>query len=144
MLGQKFLLVKMEEEVRCDDQDNYSLSQWLNFKLFGITYLVGKIKFKLFFPGSIGWVRLRGWRWRCTWWRWRWSWRNDWQMVGTWLLTIWIVENGLHMVKPWNICDRAFMAWMFWMSICKRSVLMSVCFFFLFAIWIFQFLVRPP
>ncbi len=26
-----------------------SLSQWLNFKLFGITYLVGKIKFKLFF-----------------------------------------------------------------------------------------------
>ena len=34
-----------------------SLSQWLNFKLFGITYLVGKIKFKLFFSGSIGWVR---------------------------------------------------------------------------------------
>ena len=28
------------------------LGQWLNFKLFGITYLVGKIKFKLFFPGS--------------------------------------------------------------------------------------------
>ena len=26
-----------------------SLGQWLNFKLFGITYLVGKIKFKLFF-----------------------------------------------------------------------------------------------
>ena len=26
-----------------------SLSQWLNFKLFGITYLVGKIKFKPFF-----------------------------------------------------------------------------------------------
>ena len=25
------------------------LGQWLNFKLFGITYLVGKIKFKLFF-----------------------------------------------------------------------------------------------
>ena len=33
------------------------LSQWLNFNLFGITYLVGKIKFKLFFSGSIGWVR---------------------------------------------------------------------------------------
>ena len=25
------------------------LGQWLNFKLFGITYLVGKIKFKPFF-----------------------------------------------------------------------------------------------
>ena len=32
----------------------FSLSQWPNFKLFGITYLVGKIKFKLFFSGSIG------------------------------------------------------------------------------------------
>ena len=30
------------------------LGQWLNFKLFGITYLVGNIKFKLFFSGSIG------------------------------------------------------------------------------------------
>ena len=30
------------------------LGQWLNFKLFGITYLVGKIKFKLCFSGSIG------------------------------------------------------------------------------------------
>ena len=30
------------------------LGQWLNFKLFGITYLVRKIKFKLFFAGSIG------------------------------------------------------------------------------------------
>ena len=30
------------------------LGQWLNCKLFGITYLVGKIKFKLFFSGSIG------------------------------------------------------------------------------------------
>ena len=38
------------------------LGQWLNFKLFGITYLVGKIKFKLFFSGSIGWVRC--------WWKW--------------------------------------------------------------------------
>ena len=27
------------------------LSQWLTFKLFGITYLVGKIKFKLLFHG---------------------------------------------------------------------------------------------
>ena len=34
--------------------DDDSLSQWLNFKLFGITYLLGKIKFKLFFSGSIG------------------------------------------------------------------------------------------
>ena len=37
-----------------------SLSQWLNFKLFGVTYLVGKIKFKLFFSGSIGWVSNHG------------------------------------------------------------------------------------
>ena len=29
-----------------------SLSQWLNFKLSGITCLVGKIKFKLFSSGS--------------------------------------------------------------------------------------------
>ena len=36
------------------ERHHYSLSQWLNFKLLGITYLVGKIKFKLFFPGSIG------------------------------------------------------------------------------------------
>ena len=39
----------------------FSLSQWLNFKLFGITYLVGKIKFKLFFSGSIGWVSIYNW-----------------------------------------------------------------------------------
>ena len=31
-----------------------SLSQWLNFKLLEITYLVGKIKFKLFVSGAIG------------------------------------------------------------------------------------------
>ena len=31
------------------DMDNDWLSQLLNFKLFGIAYLVGKIKFKLFF-----------------------------------------------------------------------------------------------
>ena len=29
------------------------LGQWLNFKLLGITYLVGKIKFKLFFQGPL-------------------------------------------------------------------------------------------
>ena len=29
------------------------LGQWLNFKLFGITYLVGKRKFKLFFQGPL-------------------------------------------------------------------------------------------
>ena len=32
---------------------NNLLSQWLNFQLFGITYLVGKIKFKLFFQGPL-------------------------------------------------------------------------------------------
>ena len=37
----------------------FLLVQWLNFKLFGITYFVGKIKFKLFFSGSIGWVSFR-------------------------------------------------------------------------------------
>ena len=31
----------------------YLLGQWLNFKLFGITYLVGKIKFKLLFQGPL-------------------------------------------------------------------------------------------
>ena len=36
---------------------NHLLGQWLNFTLFGITYLVRKIKFKRFFSGSIGWVR---------------------------------------------------------------------------------------
>ena len=44
-------------ENTCAITNKASLSQWLNFKLFGITYLVGKIKFKLFFSGSIGWVR---------------------------------------------------------------------------------------
>ena len=33
---------------------NILLGQWLNFKLFGITYLVGKIKFKHLFQGSVG------------------------------------------------------------------------------------------
>ena len=36
----------MSREYEC-----FLLGQWLNFKLFGITYLVGKIKFKLFFQG---------------------------------------------------------------------------------------------
>ena len=36
----------------------YSLSQWLNFKLLGIPYLIGKIKFKLLFHGAIGWVSI--------------------------------------------------------------------------------------
>ena len=32
---------------------SFLLGQWLTgFELFGITYLVGKIKFKLFFSGS--------------------------------------------------------------------------------------------
>jgi len=32
---------------------NLSWKKWLNFKLFGITYLVGKIKFKLLFQGPL-------------------------------------------------------------------------------------------
>ena len=32
---------------------NDLLGQWLNFKLFGITYLVGKIKFNFFFQGPL-------------------------------------------------------------------------------------------
>ena len=35
------------------DQLPFLLGQWLNFKLFGITYFVGKIKFKLFFQGPL-------------------------------------------------------------------------------------------
>ena len=35
------------------------LSQWLNFKLFGITYLVGKIKFKLLFF-RVHWLSEKG------------------------------------------------------------------------------------
>ena len=31
----------------------YWLSQWLTFKLLGITYLIGQIKFKLFFRGPL-------------------------------------------------------------------------------------------
>ena len=32
---------------------NFLLGQWLNFELFGSTYLVGKIKFKLLFQGPL-------------------------------------------------------------------------------------------
>ena len=48
-----FFSVKHGDDVRSKTVE-FLLSQWLNFKLFGITYLVGKIKFKLFFQGSIG------------------------------------------------------------------------------------------
>ncbi len=43
-----------EKNLKTTKPGQNSLSQWLNFKLFGITYLVRKIKFKLFFSGSIG------------------------------------------------------------------------------------------
>ena len=33
--------------------NKFLLGQWLNFKLFGITYLFGKIKFKLLFQGPL-------------------------------------------------------------------------------------------
>ena len=33
--------------------ENNLLGPWLNFKLFGITYLVGKVKFKLLFQGPL-------------------------------------------------------------------------------------------
>ena len=37
------------------------LGQWLNFKLFGITYLVGKIKFQLLFQGPLAeWAYVNG------------------------------------------------------------------------------------
>ncbi len=36
-----------------DPYNLFLLGQWLNFKLFGITYLVGRIKFKLFFQGPL-------------------------------------------------------------------------------------------
>ena len=36
--------------------ENLLLSQWLTFKLFGTTYLVGTIKFTLYFM-ACGWVR---------------------------------------------------------------------------------------
>ena len=34
----------------------HSLSQWPTFKLLEFTYVVGKIKFKLLFHGSFGWI----------------------------------------------------------------------------------------
>ena len=35
------------------NQRSVLLGQWLNFKLFGITYFIGKIKFKLLFQGPL-------------------------------------------------------------------------------------------
>jgi len=40
-----------KSNVVLDDVD--LLGQWLNFKLFGITYSVRKIKFKLLFQGPL-------------------------------------------------------------------------------------------
>ncbi len=52
------------------------LGQWLNFKLFGITYLVGKVKFKLFFQGPLAeWVKLTA--------------SNSSFVVGRWLPSFW-------------------------------------------------------
>ena len=42
-----------KSEKRFQGVEKNLLGQWLNFKLFGIAYLVGKIKFKLLFQGSI-------------------------------------------------------------------------------------------
>ena len=36
-----------------EEEIGFLLGQWLNFKLFGITYLVGKMKFKLLFQGPL-------------------------------------------------------------------------------------------
>ena len=36
------------------------LSQWPNFKLFGVTYLVGKIKYKLLFQGPLAKLDVEG------------------------------------------------------------------------------------
>ncbi len=48
--------------------DTLFLGQWLNFKLFGITYLVGKIKFKLFFfQGPLAEWALVNFLWRFHW-----------------------------------------------------------------------------
>ena len=38
--------------------NGYSLSQWLNFKLSGITCLVGKLEFKLLSQGLVGFCRM--------------------------------------------------------------------------------------
>ena len=43
-------------------QNLYLFGQWLNFKLFGITYLVGKIsRANGFLSGYIGWVSIKNW-----------------------------------------------------------------------------------
>ena len=47
-------ILESEVKLLVSKKSNILLGQWLNFKLFGITYLVGKIKFKVFFSGSIG------------------------------------------------------------------------------------------
>ena len=44
-----FFHSRNEDGIAVDGNLKFPLSQWLNFKLFGITYLVGKIKFTLFF-----------------------------------------------------------------------------------------------
>ena len=44
--------IKMMPENHTIEKENL-LGQWPNFELFGITYLVGKIEFKLLFQGSI-------------------------------------------------------------------------------------------
>ena len=50
---------KMTQNLRKPGHRFFLLGQWLNFKLLGIPYLVGKIKFKLFFQGPLAkWVRL--------------------------------------------------------------------------------------
>ena len=50
--GQMLVTVSEKKTTRADI---FLLGQWLNLaKLFGRTYLVGKIKFKLLFQGSIG------------------------------------------------------------------------------------------
>ena len=48
-----------EEVAKVMEQDNWDLcllGQWLNFKLLGITYLVGEKKVRTFISGSIGYV----------------------------------------------------------------------------------------
>ena len=50
-----FIFFSLEDQIRPVAQKLFRilLGQWLNFKLFGITYLVGKIKFTLFFQGPL-------------------------------------------------------------------------------------------
>ena len=80
------------------------LGQWLNFKLFGITYLVGKIKFKLFFQGPLAkWVGFRA------------------SILGTW--NVWWLKSNYSMVIPmlfpWCRCYFLFITllevWLQWL-----------------------------